>query len=102
MAAGEETFINEILKINHFSNIYENFDGRYPEAEIRKLRIQGDPELVCLPSEPDPFKEEHAFEVGRATHQAKTVLVDGDMYSWYGTRLFKAFQYFKALQERLD
>ena len=102
MAAGGETFINELLKINHFSNIYENFDGRYPEVEIRKMRIQGDPELVFLSSEPYPFKEEHAFEVGRATHHAKTVFVDGEMFSWYGTRLFKAFQYFKALQERLD
>src|SRR5690606_32025889 len=76
MAAGKDTFINEMLKLNKFTNIYEGFDGRYPEVEIRKMRIQGDPELVFLSSEPYPFKEEHAFEVGRATHHAKTVFVD--------------------------
>lgn len=101
MAAGNETFINEMLKLNKFENIYASHEGRYPEVEIRKMRIQGDPELVFLSSEPYPFKEEHAFEIGRATHHAKTVFVDGEMFSWYGTRLFKAFQYFKALQNRI-
>ena len=101
MAAGNDTFINEMLKINKFENIYESFEGRYPEIEVRKMRIQGDPELVFLSSEPYPFKEEHAFEIGRATHHAKTVFVDGEMFSWYGTRLFKSFQYFKALQTRI-
>lgn len=102
MAAGSETFINEMLKLNKFENIYELFEGRYPEVEIRKMRIQGDPDLVLLSSEPYPFKEEHAFEIGRVTHHAKTVFVDGEMFSWYGTRLFKAFQYFKALQNRIE
>ena len=98
MVAGEHTFINHLLEMNHFTNIYAGREERYPEVEIRKMRIQGDPELVFLSSEPYPFKEEHAFEIGRATHHAKTVFVDGEMFSWYGTRLFKAFQYFKQLK----
>src|SRR5690606_29135386 len=102
MVAGNDTFINEMLKLNKLNNIYADREGRYPEVEIRKMRIQGDPELVFLSSEPYPFKEEHAFEIGRATHHAKTVFVDGEMFSWYGTRLFKAFQYFKALQNRIQ
>ena len=102
MVAGSDTFINEMLKLNKFENIYEKFEGRYPEVEIRKMRIQGDPDLVLLSSEPYPFKEEHAFEIGRVTHHAKTIFVDGEMFSWYGTRLFKAFQYFKALQNRIE
>jgi len=102
MAAGKDTFINEMLKINKFENIYDSLEGRYPEIEVRKMRIQGDPELVFLSTEPYPFKEEHAFEIGRATHHAKTVFVDGEMFSWYGTRLFKSFQYFKSLQNRIN
>lgn len=101
MAAGSFTFIDYLLKINNFENIYGKREERYPEVEIRKMRIQGDPEIVFLPSEPYPFKEEHAFEVGRSTHHAKTIFVDGEMFSWFGTHLFKAFQYFKLLQERL-
>jgi iron complex transport system substrate-binding protein len=100
MAAGEDTFINEMMKLNNFTNIYEG-RGRYPEIIIQKMRIQGDPDVVLLSSEPYPFKEEDAFEVGRFTHHAKTVFVDGEMFSWYGSRMVKAFPYFKQLRERL-
>lgn len=100
MVAGSENFINEMLKLNHFKNIYED-KGRYPEIELKKLRIEGDPDVVFLSSEPFPFKEEDAFEIGRFTHHAKTVFVDGELFSWYGSRILKAFPYFKKLQERL-
>lgn len=104
MVAGGDTFINELLKLNKFENIYDNnpkYEGRYPEIVIQKMRIQGDPDLILLSSEPFPFKDEHAFELGRHTHHAKTIFVDGEMFSWYGSRLFKAFDYFKKLHENL-
>lgn len=105
MVAGGDNFINELLKLNKFENIYDNhpkYEGRYPEIVIQKMRIQGDPDLVLLSSEPYPFKDEHAFELGRHTHHAKTVFVDGEMFSWYGSRLVKAFDYFKQLHHRLE
>lgn len=101
MAAGGDTYINEMLKLNRFTNIYES-RGRYPEVIVQKMRIQGDPDVVFLSSEPYPFREEDAFELGRYTHHAKTVFVDGEMFSWYGSRLVKAFPYFKQLHERLN
>jgi len=104
MVAGSNTFINELLKLNKFKNIYDNnpkYEGRYPEVIIQKMRIQGDPDLVLLSSEPFPFSDEHAFELGRFTHHAKTVFVDGEMFSWYGSRLVKAFAYFKKLHEKI-
>lgn len=100
MTAGLDNFINEMLKLNHFSNIYES-KGRYPEVIIQKMRIQGDPEIVFLSSEPYPFNEQDAFEIGRFTHHAKVIFVDGEMFSWYGTRLVKAFAYFKQLHQRI-
>lgn len=114
MVAGGDTFINELLKLNKFENIYDNhetrggaeqsvvkYEGRYPEIVIQKMRIQGDPDYVLLSSEPFPFKDEHAFELGRHTHHATTIFVDGEMFSWYGSRLVKAIEYFKSLHERL-
>lgn len=101
MVAGKDTFINELLKLNKFDNIYANREERYPEVIVQKMRIQGDPEIVFLSSEPFPFNDEHAFELGRFTHHAKTVFVDGEMFSWYGTRLLKAFDYFKLLHSKL-
>jgi ABC-type Fe3+-hydroxamate transport system substrate-binding protein len=100
MVAGKDTFINEMLKLNRFQNIYEE-KGRYPEIEIEKMSKEGDPEFVLLSSEPFPFKDEHVFEIGRFTHHAKTIFVDGEMFSWYGSRLVKAFDYFKQMQEKL-
>ena len=104
MVAGSDTFINELLKLNHFQNIYANNPeilGRYPEIELSKLRSQGDPDLVFLSSEPYPFKEEDAFEIGRNSHHAKTIFVDGEMFSWHGSRLLKAFDYFKKIHQKL-
>ena len=101
MVAGNNTFINEMLKLNHFQNIYDNREERYPEIIIQKMRIQGNPDLVLLSSEPFPFTDEQAFEIGRFTHHAKTVFVDGEMFSWYGSRLVKAFDYFKKLHKSI-
>lgn len=100
MAAGNKTFINELLKLNNFENVYANRAG-YPEVEIKKIRLEGDPEYVLLSSEPYPFKDEHAFALGRFTHHAITLFVDGEYFSWFGSRLTKAFEYFKQLQIRI-
>ena len=100
MVSGSDNFINEMLKLNHFTNIYES-KGRYPEVEIEKLRQEGDPEIIFLSSEPYPFKEEDAFEIGRFTHHAKVIYVDGEMFSWYGSRMLKAFSYFRILHSNL-
>ena len=100
MVAGSANFINELLQLNHFQNIYDN-KGRYPEIELKKMRLEGDPDLVFLSSEPYPFQEEDAFEIGRFTHHAKTIFVDGEMFSWYGSRLLKAFDYFKKIHQKL-
>ncbi|KGO78855.1 iron ABC transporter [Flavobacterium beibuense F44-8] len=102
MVAGGNNFINEMLKLNHFTNIYEDREGRYPEIIVQKMRIQGDPEVIFLSSEPYPFKDEDAFELGRHTHHAQTIFVDGEMFSWYGSRIVKAFDYFKQLQLRIE
>lgn len=100
MVAGKDTFINTLLELNHFENIYKE-KGRYPEIDLKKIRLEGDPDLIFLSSEPYPFKDEDAFEVGRFTHHAKTVFIDGEMFSWYGSRILKAFEYFKQLHNKL-
>lgn len=101
MVAGNHTFINEMLQLNHFENIYKSKEGRYPEIELKKIRLEGDPDYVFLSSEPFPFNDEHAFEIGRFTHHAKTVFVDGEMFSWYGSRLLRSFEYFKIVHKKI-
>lgn len=100
MVAGSNNFINELLKLNHFHNIYETL-GRYPVIDLEKMQVDGAPDLVLLSSEPYPFKEKDALEIERFTHNAKTIFVDGEMFSWYGSRLIKAFEYFKVLHSEI-
>ena len=56
---------------------------------------------MLLSSEPFPIAEEHASEIRRYTHHAKTIFVDGEMFSWYGSRLLRAFDYFKKMDGKL-
>lgn len=97
MVAGNNTFINEMLKFNNFENVFQTIE-RYPEIEMQQIRHTID--LILLSSEPFPFKELHAFEIATYTN-AKIMLVDGEMFSWHGSRILKAFTYFKELYTRI-
>ncbi|WP_435263781.1 ABC transporter substrate-binding protein [Tenacibaculum sp. nBUS_03] len=100
MVAGNNNFINHLLSLNKFSNIYINKE-RYPEIDITKIQQEGNPDLILLSSEPYPFKEQHVFEIQEHVQQSKIIFVDGEMFSWYGSRLLKAFNYFKQLHNRI-
>jgi len=100
MAAANNTFINHLLTLNKFDNIYKNKE-RYPEVDIRKIQLEGDPDLIFLSSEPYPFTKKHALEFEKFTPNTKILLVDGEFFSWYGSRLLKAFGYFKTLREQM-
>jgi iron complex transport system substrate-binding protein len=101
IVVGSDNFINELLKINRFENIYEHM-SRYPEIELGNMKTEDGPDLILLSSEPFPFKEVDAGEIGSFVEDAQTIFVDGEMFSWYGSRLIKAFNYFKSLHQRLD
>ncbi len=98
ISAGKETFINHLLEICGLKNIVAK--NRYPELsaeEIQKLN----PELIFLSSEPYPFRQKHIKEFQSLCPNAKIVLVDGEMFSWYGTRLLYAPSYFERLLQNL-
>jgi len=100
MVAANNTFINYLLTLNRFENVYANLQ-RYPEVKLDTLALHSELDLVLLSSEPFPFKAEHAVEINEVSPSSKTVFVDGEYFSWYGSRLMKAFQYFKNLRNRL-
>jgi len=101
MVVGNETYINEMLALNKFQNIYANM-SRYPKVEINKIRHEGDPDIVILSSEPFPFKDEHAMEIATFTNRSITLFGDGEMFSWPGSRMLLAFDYFKELHKKLE
>jgi ABC-type Fe3+-hydroxamate transport system substrate-binding protein len=101
MTIGGNTFINSMLEAARFENIFAK-EKRYPEATIDEL-IKLKPEILLLSSEPFPFKQKHADELLAQLPNTKIVVVDGEMFSWYGSRLLKAPAYFKQLwNESID
>ena len=59
------------------------------------------PDLIFLSSEPYPFKEKQLKELQILSPNSKIVLVDGEYFSWYGSRLQQAVSYFIALMEKM-
>lgn len=99
MVAAKDNFINELLQLNDFKNYFEELD-RYPEITLDSAHTES-ADLVFLSTEPFPFKEEHIKSVQPYFPKASIVIVDGEMFSWYGSRLLKAFDYFKMLHQHL-
>ena len=100
MVAGSGTFINEMLRINNFKNIYGDQE-RYPEIDPDKITRNGVPDYIFLSSEPYPFKAKDLLEIEKFSGTAKIIFVDGELFSWYGTRILKAFEYFKNLHLKI-
>ncbi len=98
MFAGKNTFIDDILRKIGLNNIIQQ--SRYPEIELSKLKTENC-QLIFLSSEPYPFKQKHIDEIQSVLPNAKIMLVDGEMFSWYGSRLVKAVNYLFHLQDDL-
>lgn len=101
MAAGNNTFINEMLQCSGFKNVFaENDLGRYPIIAAEQL-ANVNPNLIFLSSEPYPFQEKHFQEFQLICPDAQIILVDGELFSWYGSRLLQAPEYFSKLVAKL-
>lgn len=99
MSVGGDTFINDMLKHAGFENIFSN-KTRYPEVTISELNTENC-ELLLLSSEPFPFKQKHIDELQSLLPDTKIILVDGEMFSWYGSRLLQAPSYFQHLRQQI-
>jgi ABC-type Fe3+-hydroxamate transport system substrate-binding protein len=99
MVAGGNTFIDFMLQQIGCINCFKNTE-RYPEVSLEELQQQ-QPDYIFLSSEPYSFKELHFEEFTNACPNAKTILVDGEAFSWYGSRLLQSPDYFNALSAKL-
>jgi ABC-type Fe3+-hydroxamate transport system substrate-binding protein len=95
MTVGNDTFIHDMLNRCNLTNVYADCT-RYPATGIDELQRRN-PELVLLSSEPYPFKEQHIAEVRAVLPAADIRLVDGELFSWYGSRLRHTPAYFRQL-----
>lgn len=100
MTIGGDTFINDMLCRAGYLNLTEN-KKRYPtisEANILELK----PDVLFLSSEPYPYSDEHLHYYKTILHNTQIILVDGELFSWYGSRMLHAPLYFSELRRTIE
>jgi ABC-type Fe3+-hydroxamate transport system substrate-binding protein len=95
MVAAKHTFIDHILERMGLVNVFGEME-RYPEITPDLIK-KAAPDHILLSSEPYPFGQKHMDELKQISPDSKILLVDGEMFSWYGSRLQYAPQYLKGL-----
>ena len=99
MSVGHDTIIADVLRRGGFANVTDD-RTRYPALEDGDLAAFA-PDAVLLSSEPYPFMEKHVAEVQALAPGARVVLVDGEPFSWYGSRLRATPDALRDLRRRL-
>lgn len=113
MFAGAGTFIDAVLSASGHRNVIAppfpdgvqerieagKASSRYPQLTLDELESL-DPERILLSSEPYPFGEEHRKELAERFPNADIRVIDGEMFSWYGSRLEKAVPYLEKLYDQ--
>lgn len=99
MVAGANTFIDTLLQVANFENVFAQ-EPRYPSVTIPQIQAKN-PELILLSSEPYPFKEKHVELFQEICPKARIEIVDGELFSWYGSRLLSTTNYIKKLHQKL-
>jgi len=127
MSVGGDTFIHDMMEKAGFENVMKD-KKRYPQLTLQEIAIL-QPDVVLLSSEPynfknsdgdairSAFKERNDPEVpaerppaGRAGSRrmkaGKTpplcILTNGELFSWYGSRVQQAPAYFQQLRRSID
>ncbi|MCB0760893.1 MAG: ABC transporter substrate-binding protein [Flavobacteriales bacterium] len=99
MSVGSRNFIHDMLTHGGWENAFSDVD-RYPQIGIEDI-IQRSPDFVFLSSEPYPFKEMHRAELQKVLPHSRVYVVDGEMFSWYGSRLLAFPEYIRKLHLEL-
>lgn len=96
MVVGKDTYIQDVLARMGVGNLAIELEGRYPAITSEEM-ISLNPDMVLLSSEPYPFMEKHITEIKGFLPRSEVILVDGEMFSWYGTRMKKAVSYLESI-----
>ncbi len=100
MSVGGDTFIHDMMLHCKLENVVAN-ETRYPSITIERIKSLA-PEIILLSSEPYPFKEKHIAELQKHLPDAIILLTDGEMFSWYGSRLQHSPAFFCGLWNTIN
>ncbi|MBA3663868.1 MAG: ABC transporter substrate-binding protein [Bacteroidetes bacterium] len=99
MLSAKDTYIDYVLNYCGLQNAAVHL-SRYPQVSAEELK-KIDPDYCFLSSEPFPFKESHAKKIQELMPRTKIFIVDGEMFSWYGSRLAKLPEYLLKLKKEI-
>ena len=100
MVAAGNTFIDHVLQHLGFRNVFAHL-SRYPIVTVEDL-LELQPEFCFLSSEPYPFKDQHQEVLQKILPGSRIIIVDGELFSWYGNRLSLLEQYIGKLKQQLN
>ncbi|NIQ38127.1 MAG: ABC transporter substrate-binding protein [Proteobacteria bacterium] len=117
IAVGSETYIEDVLAILGYQNVFTSSNLKdlkikvgfnYPTITLEDL-IHLKPDAIFLSTEPFPFRRRHIdrlrSQIDRIDPEYATEvdirIVNGEYFSWYGSRMIAAFRYFVNRQVRL-
>jgi ABC-type Fe3+-hydroxamate transport system substrate-binding protein len=95
MTIGGDTFIHNMLEHCGFINVFAD-TVRYPAVTVEQIKKKN-PALLLLSTEPYPFKQKHIDELSKELPGTKILLADGEVFSWYGSRMLEVLPYMKGL-----
>ncbi len=100
MTVGRDTFVHDVMERAGLVNVFSG-RTRYPTIRLEELAAAR-PEVVLLASEPFPFRREDAVVMRAHLPAAHVALADGELFSWYGSRLRRTPPYLTHLRTTLD
>jgi iron complex transport system substrate-binding protein len=99
MAIGGDTYIDSMLERLGINNVFRGMGRKYPKASIEDM-LKAD--IVFLASEPFAFGSEHKRELEQMLPGKRIILVDGEMFCWYGSHMLRAARYFRELETLIN
>lgn len=99
MVAATGTFIDHMLGLLGVRNVFSDL-GRYPVVSAEMIAGQK-PDVIFLSSEPYSFTDRHKGEFKEICPGARVMIVNGELFSWYGNRLKYTSEYFESLRYQL-
>mgnify|MGYP006275211967 CR=1 FL=1 len=100
MTVGRDTYVHSVLSHWNLENVYGD-QLRYPKTSLKELNRKN-PDLILLSSEPYPFKEKHRELVEEACPDTRVLMVDGEWFSWYGSRMLTAFRRLNSFRKAIS
>jgi ABC-type Fe3+-hydroxamate transport system substrate-binding protein len=117
IAASRETYIGDILEILGYKNVIGRGTVKdlspersksYPVVTV-SLLVRLKPDAIFLSTEPFPFRKRHIGSLRAQLLQFDSEysdridirIVNGEYFSWYGSRMIHAFRYFVKHQAQV-